>query len=95
MMFIRTVRQHGIAGNIVEGIEIKTETIFLLEKERKKIKGNLCSAGFTVFWFIIVLYESAIMFNGKKLSGWIWGNECKGKFNKVYAVIYIRNQKYN
>lgn len=38
MMFIRTVRQHGIAGNIVEGIEIKTETIFLLEKERKKSK---------------------------------------------------------
>lgn len=35
MKFIRTFRQHGIAGNIAEGIEIKTETIFLLGKERK------------------------------------------------------------
>lgn len=38
MKFIRTLGQHGIAGNIAEGIEIKTQTIFLLEKERKKSK---------------------------------------------------------
>lgn len=35
MKFIRTFRQHGIAGNIAEGIAIKTETIFLLGKEEK------------------------------------------------------------
>lgn len=49
MKFIRTFRQHGIAGNIAEGIEIKT---FVLGKEKKreeKSKENLCSAAFTIF----------------------------------------------
>jgi len=44
MKFIRTFRQHGIAGKIFEDIKTKTETIFLLGKERKNRRKHVQQA---------------------------------------------------